>query len=219
MRTAFSLRRVKLSLILVFLATLPAMAEGLWGVKASFDINKPGKWKAGDSSTTLYTSGLGFSVGGVYSHYFNDNLFLEPSLSVFYDANGCDFFIEEGMGRDYSPGIYKVGLRLPLVLGYTFDITDDFAVSVFTGPEFNYAFAGDYRWKERSIADLADELHLFGKEPGMNRRLSCSWKGGVGFPFSDWRVDFEAIVGVSDIIVGPASTRENRFSLSLLRYF
>ena len=218
MRTAFNLRRVKLSLILVFLATLPAMADGLWGVKASFDINKPGKWKVGGTSTTLYTSGLGFSVGGVYSHYFNDNLFLEPSLSVFYDTYGCDFIMGEGMDNDYSPGIYKVGLRVPLVLGYTFDITDDFAVSVFTGPELNYAFAGDYKWRDKQMQEDAD-MHLFGKEPGMMRRLSCSWKGGVGFPFSDWRVDFEAIVGVSDIIVGGASTRENLFSLSLLRYF
>ena len=218
MRIALNLRRVKLSLILVFLATLPAMADGLWGVKASFDINKPGKWKVGGTSTTLYTSGLGFSVGGVYSHYFNDNLFLEPSLSIFYDTYGCDFIIEEGMGRDYSPGIYKVGLRLPLVLGYTFDITDDFAVSVFTGPEFNYAFAGDYRWKDKSMQDIAGDMHLFGKD-GAERRISCAWKGGIGFPFSDWRVDFEAAVGISDILPHTPSCRENRFSLSLLRYF
>ena len=86
MHIAQTSRRTLSTLILTLFLSITAMAEGLWGVKASFDINKPGKWKAGDSSTTLYTSGLGFSVGGVYSHYFNDNLFLEPSLSVFYDA-------------------------------------------------------------------------------------------------------------------------------------
>ena len=170
-------------------------------------------------SSSLYTAGLGFSLGGVYSHYFNDNVFLEPSLSIFYDTYGCDFFINESMDRAYSPGIYKVGLRLPVVIGYTFDITDDFALAIFTGPELNYAFAGDYRWKDRSALSDVGDMHLFGKENGMDRRVSFAWKGGIGFPFSDWRVDFEAAVGVSDIIVGPGSVRENRFSLSLLRYF
>ena len=211
-------RRTLSTLILTLFLSITAMAEGLWGVKASFDINKPGKWKTGDYSTRLYTSGLGFSVGGVYSHYFNDNFFLEPALSIFYDTYGCDFIIGEGADQNYSPGIYKVGLRVPLVLGYTFDITDDFAMSVFTGPELNYAFAGGYRWKHRSITDLADELHLFGKD-GAERRISCAWKGGIGFPFSDWRVDFEAAVGISDILPHTPSCRENRFSLSLIRYF
>ncbi|MDE6511811.1 MAG: porin family protein [Muribaculaceae bacterium] len=211
--------RKTITLFLALITALSALADGLWGAKASFDINKPGKWKTGDVSTTLYTSGLGFSVGGVYSHYFNDNLFLEPSLSIFYDTYGCDFIIAEGMTADYSPKVYKAGLRIPVVIGYTFDITDDFAVAVFTGPEFDYAFAGDYRWKNKSIQDMAGDLHLFGKESGMDRRLSCAWKGGIGFPFSDWRVDFEAAVGISDIVVGAPSCRQNRFSLSLLRYF
>lgn len=205
-------------LLLSLLAVLSAKADGLWGVKASFDINKPGKWKAGDMSLKLYTSGLGFSVGGVYSHYFTDNFFLEPSLSIFYDTYGSDFIVNEGMDSDYSPGIYKVGLRIPVVIGYTFDVTDDFAVSFFTGPELDYAFAGDYRWKNKTVQDMAGDLHLYGKE-GAQRRLSCAWKGGVGFPFGDWCADFEAAVGITDILPGVPSCRENRFSISLLRYF
>ena len=210
--------RKTLTLILALLAAIPAFADGLWGIKASFDIDKPGKWKAGDLSIKMYTSGLGFSVGGVYSHYFNDNVFIEPSLSIFYDTYGCDFIVSEGMTSDYSPGVYKVGLRLPVVFGYTFDIADDFGLSVFTGPELDYTFAGDYRWKSKSVQNLIGDLHLFGKE-GAQRRLSCAWKGGIGFPFSDWRVDFEAAVGMTDILPGVPSCRENRFSLSLLRYF
>lgn len=208
-----------LTMLLALLVSLPMMAEGLWGVKASFDINKPSKWKAGDVSTKLYTSGLGFSLGGVYTNYFTDGLFIEPSLSFFYDTCGCDFIIAEGATKDYSPGEYKAGLRLPLVIGYTFDITDDFSLSVFTGPELNYAFAGGYRWKNKSIKDQVGDIPLFGSEDGMQQRFSCAWKGGIGFPFSDWRVDIEAALGITDIIRGPASCKENRISLSLLRYF
>lgn len=212
-------QRKILSLLLSLLITFPMLAEGLWGAKASLDINVPGKWKAGDVSTKLYTSGLGFSLGGVYSHYLSDSFFLEPSLSVFYDTCGCDFIVNEGMTQDYSPGEYKVGLRLPVVIGYTFDITDDFGLFVFTGPELNYAFAGGYRWKNKSIQNEVGDVPLFGNESGLERRLSCAWKGGLGFPFGDWRVDFEAVVGISDIIVGSPSMKENRFSLSLLRFF
>ncbi|MDE5813247.1 MAG: hypothetical protein K2H72_03085, partial [Muribaculaceae bacterium] len=191
-----------------------------WGAKASLDFNAPGKWKIGDASFKMYDPGFGFSLGGVYSHYFTDNFFVEPSLSIFYDTYSCDFTIMEEVGaEEVVPGIYKVGLRLPVVIGYTFDITDDFAISVFTGPELNYAFAGGYRWKDKSLKQQLDDMRLFGSDDGMQRRLSCSWKGGIGFPFSDWRVDIEAAVGLTDIIQGPASVRENRFTVSLLRYF
>lgn len=209
------------TLILLLLAILPSAvrAEGLWGAKASLDFNVPGKWKIGESSFKMYDSGLGFSLGGVYSHYFTDNFFVEPSLSLFYDTYSCDFTIMESDGADeVIPGIYKWGLRLPVVIGYTFDITDDFAISVFTGPELNYAFAGNYRLKDKRIQEAMDG-HLFGSEDGMQRRVSCAWKGGIGFPFSQWRVDIDASVGITDIIQGPASVRENRFTISLLRYF
>ena len=119
------------TLILILLAMLPlaGRAEGLWGAKASLDFNVPGKWKIGDSSFKMYDSGLGFSLGGVYSHYFTDNFFVEPSLSLFYDTYSCDFTIMESEGaKEVVPGIYKWGLRLPVVIGYTFDITDDFAI-------------------------------------------------------------------------------------------
>ena len=205
-------------LLLTLLVSFPLMAEGVWGAKASIDFNAPGKWKLDDTSTKLYNSGFGFSFGALYSRYLTDNFYLEPSLSLFYDTYSCDFTIMGEEGRDVvDPTIYKVGLRLPVLIGYTFDITDAFSLSVFTGPELDYAFAGGYRIKKQAIKDEIGPL--FGKDSGMERRLSCSWKGGIGFPFSDWRVDFEAAVGLSDIIVGPPSLKENRFSLSLLRYF
>lgn len=211
------MRRIILLLFTIF-SVFPMMAEGLWGAKASLDINKPGKWKVGDVSTKLYNSGLGFSLGGVYSHYISDNFFLEPSLSFFYDTYSCDFFIQEGDGfAEEKPVTYKFGVRIPIVVGYTFDITDDFSLSVFTGPEFDYAFAGGNRFKSKVLTENVGKI--FGNEDGMQRRISCAWKGGLGFPFSDWRVDIEAGVGISDIIVGPASMKENRISLSLLRFF
>lgn len=213
------MKRITLSLLLLLLALLPSYADGLWGVKASFDINVPSKWKVGDTSFKMYKSGLGFSVGGVYSHYFTEGFFLEPSLSIFYDTYSSDFSIMAEEGADaVDPRIYKVGLRLPAVVGYTFDITDDFAISVFTGPEFNYAFAGGYQIKDKHLKEEIGDT-LFGKNDGQQRRVSCAWKGGIGFPFGDWRFDFEAAVGVTDLVKGPASCRENRVSLSLLRYF
>lgn len=219
MRTAQKTQRTTLTFLLVLLAGIPMMAEGLWGAKASLDINVPGKWKVGDYSTKLYKSGVGFSVGGVYTNYVTDNFFIEPSLSVFYDTYSCDFTIQSDVNSiGVEPRTYKWGMRLPLVVGYTFDITDVFAVTVFTGPEFDYAFAGGYRLKDKTLQKEIDDT-LFGKEDGQQRRVSCSWKGGIAFPFSNWRIDLEAVAGITDIIVGPASMKENRVCLSLLRYF
>lgn len=213
------MKRNLILLLLSIVIAVPALADGLWGAKASFDINVPGKWHVGDMSLTNYHSGFGFSAGGVYSHYITDGFFLEPSLSVFYDTYSEEMVINEGTYGESDPTVYKVGLRLPLVVGYTFDITDTFAVSVFTGPEFNYAFAGGYRLHGKALKETDDfDLSLFGKD-SFQRRLTCAWKGGIGFPFSDWRVDFEAALGMTDMIKGPASCKENRFSISLLRYF
>lgn len=216
MLTTQRAKRLSLSLALSMLIAISGMAEGLWGIKASLDVNKPGKWKVGDYSTRMYTSGLGFSVGGVYTHYFTDGFYVEPSLSVFYDTNGCDFIVTDDAdsATSYTPSMYKAGLRLPVMAGYTFDITDSFAIAVFTGPELDYAFAGAYRSKDSTV-ELGP---LLGKD-GAQRRLSCSWKGGLGFPFSDWRVDLEVVAGITDILPRTPSCRENRFSVSLLRYF
>ncbi|MDE7408833.1 MAG: hypothetical protein K2N09_02305, partial [Muribaculaceae bacterium] len=63
-----------------------AIADDLWGAKIAFDLDIPGKIHAGDLSFKNYSSGLGFSAGGVYTHYWGENLFLEPSLSVYYDT-------------------------------------------------------------------------------------------------------------------------------------
>lgn len=210
-------RTILILLILLCGFHFSAMAEGLWGAKASLDINAPGKWHAGDTSFKNYHSGLGFSAGALYSWYFGENLFLEPSLSIFYDTYSEDVIIDEGYFSESNPTVYKVGLRLPVVIGYTFDITDSFAISVFTGPELNYAFAGNHRFKDKNL-NQDNYWGIFGDD-GFQRRFTCAWKGGVGFPFSDWRVDFEAAIGLSDMIKGPVSCRENRFSLSLLRYF
>lgn len=202
---------------LLFGVHFAAVADGLWGAKASLDFNVPGKWHAGEMSFKNYNSGLGFSVGGVYSHYFNDYFFVEPSLSLFYDTYSEEVIIDERPTQEKDPLVYKAGLRLPVVVGYTFDLTDTFAISVFTGPELDYAFAGGYRVKNKKALDI-DDWSLFRKESG-HKRFTCSWKGGLGFPFTDWRIDVEAVIGLTDMINGPASCKENRFSVSLLRYF
>lgn len=211
MKTKFTL------LLLSIVISLPAFADGLWGAKMSVDFNVPGKWHSPDLSIKMYRSGFGASLGGVYTDYFNDSFFLEPSLSLFYDTYSCyELYLDGSSTLDKDPGIYKVGLRLPVVIGYTFDITDALSLSVFTGPELDYAFAGGYRYKSKAFDGALG--HLLGSD-GTQHRLSCAWKGGLGFPFSDWRVDFEAAIGITDIIRDIPSCHENRFSLSLIRYF
>lgn len=213
------IRTIAILLLAVMSAVgFQSRAEGIWGAKASFDINCPGKIRVSDVSVDCYRNGLGLSLGGVYTHYVTDGFFVEPSLSIFYDTYSHDqIILNEGATPINDPTIVKVGFRLPVVIGWTFDITDDFAISLFTGPELNYAFAGGYRFKDKSVKEVFEEP-LFGKD-GAQRRVSASWKGGIGFPFSDWRVDIEAAVGLTDLMPGAVSFRENRISLSLLHYF
>lgn len=193
-----------------------------WGVKAMLDINVPGKWKVNGESMKMYRKGLGGSVGAVCNLYLTDNIFIEPGASLYYDTFASTGFVisDEEPSEKAEPSAYKIGLRIPVVIGYTFDITDNFSLNIYTGPELSYSFGGGYRIKQ-SQKDLIDGLSLFGNDgnKGELRRFDLGWKGGIGFPFDNWMISFEAAVGLTDVINGPISMKDNRINIGLTRYF
>lgn len=191
----------------------------MWGVKAALDVNIPGKWHTSDYSVSMYKPGLGGSLGVVYNIYLGHNFYLEPGVSLFYDTYSYKDLVigmENGI-QEENPSIYKAGLRIPVVAGYTFNIADSFGLSVFTGPELSYSFAGDIKVKNKELVEDT-ELSLFGKG-GNQRRVDCAWKIGVGFPVDAWFVSVDGAIGMTDIFKSPLSFRENRITLGVTRFF
>lgn len=190
----------------------------MWGVKAAFDINIPGKWHGDAGSIEMYRMGYGGTIGAVYNIYLGRNFYLEPGISLFYDTYSYkDLYMSAENTEIKDPGIYKAGIRIPIVAGYEFSIANRLDMIVFTGPELNYAFTGDVKIKDNSLID-GTELAMFGKD-GYQRRIDCAWKIGAGFPLDMWTVSVEASIGMTDLMKTEVSFRENRVSVGVTRYF
>ncbi len=186
----------------------PATAS--WGVKVAFDVNLPGKAHGDAGSVKIYKKGYGVTAGAVYRHNFNSKFYIEPGASIFYDNYSTDFVIMTPDGKDESdPSLYKVGLRVPVVGGFTFNVADFFNMSVFTGPELSYAFAGDIRSKY---------AHLFGKD-GEQRRIDAAWKVGIGVPYQNVFISLDAAIGMTDLLKSNMTYRDNRLTLSVSYFF
>ncbi|MDE6335055.1 MAG: hypothetical protein K2L34_00660 [Muribaculaceae bacterium] len=193
----------------------------MWGVKAAVDLNLPGKWRSDDYSIKMYRHGFGVNVGVVCNVYLGKDFYFEPGVSLFYDTYSYYKFVVSGEGGNIvesDPSLYKVGLRVPVIFGRMFDFSEKFAMTVFTGPEISYAFAGGINAKNKEIFGEGG-LKLFGKEHGCQRRVDCAWKAGIGFPTGDWYVSLDVAFGLTDMLKGDISFYENRCSLGVTRYF
>ena len=201
--------------------TLHAESEIIWGAKATFDVILPTKWKSKEVAVKMYKPGLGVTLGAICNIWLGHNFYLEPGASLFYDNYDYDdIVISNGNGNGYGGSIkslYKIGLRVPVNVGYTFNFSDTFELSVYTGPQFSYAFAGDNRVNIEYLEEDID-FSLFGGF-GSQRRFEMGWKVGVALPVGSWAIGVEGDFGITDILTGTFKCRENRVCLALTKYF
>ena len=193
----------------------------MWGIRGAVDINLPSKWHAKDVSYDMFKQGLGGNLGAVCNIYLAHDFYLEPGLSVFYDTYSYDeFVVEADASINFNSRIHKLGFRLPIVMGYAFDVLDIFSMNVYTGPELSYVFSGGLDDKYKGV--LSDEdyqtFQPFGKY-GLHRRVDCAWKIGIGIPTEYATINIEAALGLTDICKGDISFTENRLAIGLTHYF
>ena len=189
----------------------------MWGVKATVDVELPGKWHGKNTSVKMYKPGAGFTIGGVSNIYLGKNFYFEPGISFFYSQYKYDLIIGlENMNYYKDPNLYKIGFQVPLVFGYTIDISDKFAFDVFTGPQLRYAIGGKVDIRNKEVEELVgDALDLW----AVQRRFDCSWKIGIGFPMNQFTLSLEADLGITNLLKQGLSFRENRLGLGLTYYF
>ncbi len=194
--------------------------RAIWGLKASVDVNIPGKWHFDNESVKMYSTDYGFAAGGVCNIYLPSNFYFEPGVSLYYDRYSySDLKTTDTDGNlvDYNPQIHKFGIRIPAVFGYVFSITETMDMAVFTGPEFNIGLIGKVKSKNKTLISETIPENLYGN--GMQHRFDLAWKFGVGFPIGSLFVSIDAAVGVTDIMPGNISYRDNRASVSMTYYF
>lgn len=194
----------------------------IWGVRAGFDVNIPGKWQGNGVSTEMFRNGYGVTAGAVCNIWLGRGFYLEPGLSLFYDSYSYDNLTILGADNEQTqqdPSLYKVGLRLPVVAGYSFNIAQRLLMSVYTGPEFSYAFGGKVRLddavKPENFGDTS--FDLFG--PAGQRRFDCAWKIGVAAPLGAVTVSIDCALGLTNLNRSEMSFHEYRVTVGATYYF
>lgn len=125
--------RKLLSLILFALvASLAGAQESkvTWGARLSMDISFP----SGDSNP--YKVGSGFSAGAVADVSLPGRFFFEPGLMFYYTAMSSKNLMALD-GFYYQGAAKAAGFRVPLMVGYNFDVAEEWRMSVSTGPYIN----------------------------------------------------------------------------------
>lgn len=168
----------------------------------------------------MFRKGTGGAIGAVCNILVANHFYVEPAVSLFYDTYSYDELVFSGDGNDYQesdPRVYKVGIRIPIVAGYSIGISDRLSIAPYTGPEISYAFAGDIKFHDEDRLNL-EGFALFGKN-GMQRRINCGWKIGVAFFFDKWSFNIDGTIGMTNLMTRGMKFHENRGTVSLTRYF
>ena len=205
--------------LLLMIATVSSYAQvnSGWGIRAAFDINLPSKHNINGTKVDEFRTGYGASIGAVFSHWLSDCIFLEPGFSLYYDSYTFEDIQVDVDKMAEGPSLYKIGARVPLVIGYSYYMVDSFPMRVYTGPELSCGFAGKVNVKDKALEGVIN-TDLYGKN-GLMNRVDCAWKIGLGVDFDIASICVEAAIGMTDVYKGVAKLRDNRVSISLSHYF
>lgn len=214
-------------LIVLFSLLLPFTAladdsddnDAIWGIKASFDINIPGDWHYDGGSVKMYRHDYGFAAGAVCNLYLGSSFYFEPGASLYYDRyaySDLSVLSQNDTPTDSDAMVHKFGIRLPAVFGYVFTLLNRLDMTVFTGPEFNCGIIGRITARHKEIFEVLPE-NIYAK--GGQRRFDMAWRFGVGFPMDSFVISVDGAVGMTDLMPGNVSYRDNRASVSVTYYF
>ncbi len=194
-----------------------------WGIRGNFDINMPGDYKTSIADFD-YKVGAGFSLGAVYNIKLVSKFYIEPGVELFYDNYKMDpitYNLGQGeIGYIENPKIDKFGLRIPINLGYQFDIDNNIALSIFTGPEFSIGLSA----KAKSVAfestglntNLYNDNNVLGAD-GAWHRFAASWNIGAQITLNrHYVIGINGNIGITDLVESSeVSFKENSLRLRL----
>lgn len=107
--------------------TLPdSLQRSSFSAGASFDVNIP------SGSHGLWTTGSGVTAGVDYAYRFTPKWFIATGLKGYYRTFGTEFMIEHN--SVFEGTVRNIGLRVPLMAGYSVPLTPQIGMSIATGP-------------------------------------------------------------------------------------
>lgn len=213
------------------------------GVRVGGDVTMPGKMNADFISVDAFNSGGGIEAGAVFNVPIVANFYIEPGLKCFYDTYSVKkSYLQSTMGDMVkSSSVRKMGLRIPLMLGYHFDFAKDVRLYAFTGPELEFGLSGknvtkiDSRYANGYYAGYATGANsngyyagyatgantneikedLYGDDGDM-RRVNFLWNIGVGVSYKKVYFGINGGIGMSNLVDDPdMKFHESRLTFSV----
>ncbi len=141
-----------------------------FGVRMAWDLNVPATNYPG------LDNGSGVSVGAFYDVPVSRNLFIEPGISYFYNTMDAEL-IKSDFAPTVKAGTWRnMGLRIPLYMGYKFDLVDDISISAVTGPQVNLGLSLEENFGDVTTKNLYDKGW---------KRVDAQWMIGLRLHYQD----------------------------------
>lgn len=102
-----------------------------FGARLGMDITFP------TGNSNIYKTGSGFSAGAVAAIPLPDMFFVEPGLMFSYTSMTAKDLVSFDDKYYYQGAANIYSLRVPVNVGYTFALSDNASMSIFTGPYIN----------------------------------------------------------------------------------
>lgn len=183
-----------------------------FGLRLGVDITCPGEVSADGVGVSVFDNGPGVEFGGIYNIPLGTTrLYLEPGLKLYYDQYSGKKKIVHASGID-SETIKKIGVRIPVNLGYRFRLTNDINLDIYTGPQFEIGFSAKDCVKAKG---LSISESLYGDDGGM-RRFDVLWSFGIGLSYQKFYFGLNENAGLVNMLTDSDGTfHENYVNFSI----
>ncbi|MCM1033137.1 MAG: PorT family protein [Odoribacter sp.] len=148
-------------------------------VGASFDVNIP------SGSHGMWNPGSGVTISADYVYRLTPRWFLTAGLGGFYRTFGTEYMIQDN--SIFEGTVKNIGLRVPLMAGFTAPVSDGVEMSVATGPQLEINLYA----RESAMPDFvsstmqpvgASTVNMFKR--GF-KRVNALWGIALGFTFAE----------------------------------
>ncbi len=186
-----------------------------WTATVAYDISIPGKWSFQDGSFKMFNNGSGVSFGADYLMLLRGNLFFEPGARIYIDNYRYNS-LTIGAGTPdnpmitFDPPVRKTGMRIPLTVGYKFDVLKSGSVFFSTGPEPEIGFTA-----RTKVDDHEKEVFEENMYKDLMRRFDLSWDIRGAIIINQFRIDITGAFGLLDMLKHDARMHEYRMSFGL----
>lgn len=216
------MKKTLISSCLILSACFTCAAEGTvfnnpnnkvyFGLRLGGEITCPGALKEDNIGIKMYKNGGGVEFGGICNIPVVSNLFVEPGVKFYYNTYSVKKeFLNLVDDHVNSVSNNKFGMRIPVMVGYGFDFTQDVRLSIFTGPELEIGFSAKESVKENHVS-VSENLY----EDGGLRRTDLLWGFGAGVTYQKFYVGISGGLGMLNMIDDDdVKFHENRVTISL----